>query len=70
MLFTIHASKDGWSSETQRISPVIAAAKARSLCVVGWDVYVTDLAGRHLSFTELDELIDEGGRKIEPPSLL
>lgn len=69
MPFTIHASKDGRSSETQRIRPVIAVAKARSLSVTGWDVYVTDLAGRHFSFAELDELVDEERRAAESPSL-
>ena len=58
MPFTIHASKNGRCVETQRIRPVIAVAKARSLTVAGWDVYVTDLAGRHFSFAELDNLTD------------
>lgn len=66
MPFTIHASKDGQSAETQRIRPVGAVAKARSLAVAGWDVYVTDLAGRHFSLEELDILTDEAAR---PPSL-
>jgi hypothetical protein len=61
MPFTIHASKDGRRAETQRIRPVVAVAKARSLTVAGWDVYVTDLAGRQYSFDELDHLTNEAG---------
>ena len=56
MPFTIHASRNGQSVETQRIHPVSAVAKARNLEVAGWDVYVTDFAGRHFSFAELDNL--------------
>jgi hypothetical protein len=67
MTFTIHASKDGGRAETQRIRPAVAAAKARSLAVDGWDVYVTDLAGRNFSFAELDDLLDERGRTAPPP---
>ena len=53
MTFTIYASKDGQNSETQRIRPFVAAAKARDLAVAGWDVHVTDNAGRHLTLAEL-----------------
>ena len=56
MPFTIHASKNGQSAETQRIHPISAVAKARNLEVAGWDVYVADLAGRHFSFAELENL--------------
>ena len=56
MPFTIHASKDGERSETQRIHPVVAAAKAQSLASAGWQVYVTDPAGRHFRFDELHDL--------------
>jgi hypothetical protein len=54
MTFTIHASKDGQNSETQRIRPFAAAAKARDLAVAGWDVHVTDNTGQRLTFAELD----------------
>jgi hypothetical protein len=64
MPFTIHASRDGQRSETQRIRPVVALAKARSLAIAGWDVYVTDSAGRHFSFDELDFLTDEVARPV------
>ena len=64
MTFTIHASRDGQRTETQRIRPVVAAAKARSLAVAGWDVYVTDPAGRPFSLEELDSLTDEAARSI------
>ena len=52
MTFTIHASKNGQSSETQRIRPLVAVAKARNLAAAGWTVYVTDNSGRQFSFSE------------------
>jgi hypothetical protein len=64
MPFTIHASKDGQSAETQRIRPVVAVAKARSLAIAGWDVYVADPAGRQISLDELDALTDEAARSL------
>ena len=62
MPFTIHASKDGRSAETQRIRPIFAVAKARSLAIAGWDVYATDPTGRHFSLGELDGLTDEAAQ--------
>jgi hypothetical protein len=64
MPYTIHASKDGQSAETQRIRPVVAAAKARSLAIAGWDVYVTDSAGRQFSLDELDDLTHDADRRL------
>lgn len=58
MPFTIHSSRNGQSAETQRIRPIAAVAKARSMAVAGWDVYVTDPSGRHFSLDELDGLTD------------
>jgi len=64
MPFTIHASKDGQSAETQRIRPIVAVAKARSLAIAGWDVYVTDPAGRHFRLDELDDLTDDTEQRL------
>ena len=60
MTFTIHASKNGQRSETQRIRPLVAVAKARNLAAAGWTVYVTDNSGRQFSFSELDGFADPG----------
>jgi hypothetical protein len=43
--FTIHASKDGESSQTVRIGPTVTVAKARELSKNGWQVHVTDADG-------------------------
>ena len=42
MTFTIHASKNGQSVATVRISPAVAVDKARVLEELGWQVHVTD----------------------------
>jgi hypothetical protein len=55
--FTIHASKDGQSVSTVRIGPTITVAKARMLAKEGWQVYVTDAAGRQYGADELDQLL-------------
>jgi hypothetical protein len=68
MPFTIHASKDGQRAETQRIRPGIAAAKARSLAVAGWDVYVTDPAGRPCSLEYLDDMTGDADRTLPLPA--
>lgn len=46
MAFTIHAIKDICIVQTLRISASAAAEKARTLQDQGWEVYVTDQAGR------------------------
>lgn len=56
MPFTIHASKDGERAETQRITGAVAAEKARNLAAAGWDVYVTDAAGRQFQMDDLPDL--------------
>jgi len=43
--FTIHASKDGESSQTVRIGPTITVAKARELIKYGWQVRINDTDG-------------------------
>jgi hypothetical protein len=50
MAFTIHASKDGRIIQTLRLDARVAAEKARALFKQGWDVHVTDQAGRRYSF--------------------
>jgi hypothetical protein len=42
MTFAIHASKDGQSVMTVRISPAVAVDRARVLESLGWRVHVTD----------------------------
>jgi hypothetical protein len=64
MPFTIHASKDGERAETQRIHPIVAAAKAQSLAAAGGEVYMTDPTGRQLTFDELSDLADDRLRSL------
>jgi hypothetical protein len=46
MTYAIHASRDGQSVVTIRISPVAAVDKARLLERLGWRVHITNPAGR------------------------
>jgi hypothetical protein len=55
--FTVHASKNGETSETQRTSPTITVAKARILSKSGWRVYIADAAGREYGPLEFDEIL-------------
>jgi len=64
MPFTIHASKDGERAETQRIHPIVAAAKAQSLAAAGGEVYMTVPTGRQLTFDELSDLADDRLRSL------
>ena len=55
-LFTIHASKDNETIETQGKSPTLAVAEANMLHKSGWKVHITDSSGRRygpVRFTEL-----------------
>lgn len=45
MTFAIHAS-DGHITQTLRIDPEVAVAKARDLLGRSWEVHITDQAGR------------------------
>ena len=56
MAFTIHASKDGHIIQTLRLGTQVTAEKARALFDQGWDVHVTDQAGRRYSFDAPDRL--------------
>jgi hypothetical protein len=55
--FTVHASKNGETNETQRSSPTITVAKARILSKSGWRVYIADAAGREYGPSEFDEIL-------------
>jgi hypothetical protein len=55
--FTVHASKNGEASETQRTSPTITVAKARALYKSGWRVHIADAAGRKYGPAEFDEIL-------------
>jgi hypothetical protein len=62
MTFTIHASKNGQSVVTVRITPVVAVEKARVLESLGWQVHITGPAGHRfdpLDFDRLSSLADE-----------
>jgi hypothetical protein len=56
MTFTIHASKNGQSVTTVRIIPAVAVDKARVLEGLGWQVHVTDSAGRQFDPSDFDRL--------------
>jgi hypothetical protein len=56
MTFTIHASKNGQSVATVRISPAVAVDKARVLESLGWQVHVTDSAGHQFGPSDFDRL--------------
>ena len=45
MTYAIHASRDGQSVVTVRISPIAAVDKARLLERMDWRVHITNLAG-------------------------
>lgn len=64
MTFAIHASRNGQSVATMRISPVAAVDKARQLQNLGWRVHITDAAGHQFGPDDFDRflLIDR-----EPP---
>jgi hypothetical protein len=55
--FTVHASKNGETSETQRTSPTITVAKARTLFKSGWRVHIADAKGRKYGPAEFDEIL-------------
>ena len=61
MTFTIHASKNGQSVVTVRISPAVAVDKARVLESSGWQVHVTDSAGNQFDPSDFDRLLSLPG---------
>ena len=54
MTFSIHAWKDGQSNETVRIRLAVAVDKARVLQSAGWQVHVTDSAGRQFDPSDFE----------------
>ena len=56
MTYAIHASRDGRSVVTIRISPAVAVEKARALEELGWQVHVTDSAGHQYDPQDFDRL--------------
>jgi hypothetical protein len=52
MTYAIHASRDGQSVVTIRISPLAAVDKARLLERLGWRVHITDSAGRQFGSSD------------------
>ena len=57
MTFAIHGSKNGESVVTVRIGPDAAVEKARRLESVGWQVHITDSAGRQFDVSEFSILL-------------
>lgn len=68
MAFTIHASKDGHVMQTLRLGARVAAEKARALFKQGWDVHVTDQAGRRYSFDAPEGLAPLNAEEAPPPA--
>jgi len=56
MTFTIHASKNDQCVATVRISPATAVDKARMLEKSGWQVHITDSAGRQFDPSDFNRL--------------
>ena len=56
MTFTIHATKNGQSVMTVRISPAVAVDRTRVLESLGWRVHVTDSGGHQFDPSEFDRL--------------
>jgi hypothetical protein len=66
MTFAIDASKDGHITQTLRIDPEVAVAKARDLLGRGWEVHITDQAGRRYRPEAFDRLCRWGsGRRMQ-----
>ena len=67
MTYAIHASRNGHSVVTIRISPISAVDKARLLERLYWQVHITDSAGHQFDPQDFDRLllIDHGRRNDE-----
>jgi hypothetical protein len=57
MTYAIHASKNGQSVVTIRISPIAAVDKARLLERLGWQVHITDSAGHQFDSPDFNRLL-------------
>ena len=62
----LHARKDGESQSMLFISPSLTVARARWLHKSGWQVHVSDGAGRVFRPEQFDELLEL--YRIEPVS--
>ncbi|MGO4511878.1 hypothetical protein CT676_37045 [Bradyrhizobium sp. MOS001] len=60
MTFTIHSSKDGNVQQTLRIGSRSAVERALALHDAGWDVYITDAAGRQYQPETFETLAAHG----------
>jgi hypothetical protein len=55
--FTISSSKNGETREMQLTSPTLTVAKARMLFKSGWQVQITNAAGRQFAPSEFDDVL-------------
>ena len=60
LTFTIHSSKDGNVQQTLRIGSRAAVDRALALRDAGWDVYITDAAGRQYQPETFETLAARG----------
>jgi hypothetical protein len=72
MTYAIHASRNGQSVVTVRISPDAAIDKARLLESFGWQVHIADSAGRKFDVsdfvsreTAFPEIADNDASRLE-----
>ena len=63
LTFTIHSSKGGNVQQTLRIGSRSAVERALALHDAGWDVYITDAAGRQYQ-PETFEILAAHGREL------
>jgi len=57
MTYAIHASRNGHSVVTIRISPISAVDKARLWERLDWQVHITDSAGHQFELRDFDRLL-------------
>ena len=57
MTYAIHASRNGQSVVTVRISPIAAVDKARLLERLDWRVHITNSAGQRFNSPDFDRLL-------------
>jgi hypothetical protein len=55
--FTVSSSKNGETNEVQLTSPTLTVAKARMLFKSGWQVHITNAAGRQFAPSEFDDVL-------------
>jgi hypothetical protein len=66
MAFTIHAPKDATRTQTIRINPESAVARARDLSASGWRVHITDPDSREFQSENFDDLLYCFASSFEP----